>query len=150
MSKSNYQRTADWLSACGKKPSAPTLSLQIGCDMEEMAEYLACLRLDSNTDAFALSRIVHDLNTISRGLKMQQINASIPDGLREDALDAICDREVTANGVAFFARFDKDAADQAVLGSNDAKLVDGKPVILPGGKIGKPEGWKAPNLSGFV
>jgi len=37
-----------------------------------------------------------------------------------------------------------------VLDSNDAKLVDGKPVILPGGKIGKPEGWKAPNLSMFV
>jgi hypothetical protein len=31
-----------------------------------------------------------------------------------------------------------------------AKLVDGKPVILEGGKIGKPAGWTAPDLRGFV
>jgi hypothetical protein len=37
-----------------------------------------------------------------------------------------------------------------VLASNEAKLVDGKPVILEGGKIGKPENWKAPDLRGFV
>jgi len=52
--------------------------------------------------------------------------------------------------VAYLAGFDKDAADQAVLDSNDAKLVDGKPVILDGGKIGKPPGWKPPDLRGFV
>jgi len=78
------------------------------------------------------------------------ITASIPKGRRAEALDAICDSEVTGNGVAYLAGFDKRGADQAVLASNDAKLVDGKPVILPGGKIGKPEGWKAPNLLGFV
>jgi hypothetical protein len=45
---------------------------------------------------------------------------------------------------------DKPGADRAVLDSNNAKLVDGKPVILEGGKIGKPPGWKAPDLRGFV
>ncbi|MGL4831112.1 MAG: hypothetical protein ACRCWS_00815, partial [Propionibacteriaceae bacterium] len=69
---------------------------------------------------------------------------------RIEALDALCDSEVTGNGVAYLAGFDKRSADMAVLSSNDAKLVDGKPVILPGGKIGKPDGWKAPDLSGFV
>ena len=29
-------------------------------------------------------------------------------------------------------------------------LVDGKPVLLEGGKIGKPEGWKAPDLLPYV
>ena len=62
----------------------------------------------------------------------------------------MCDREVTGNGVAFLAGMDKDGADQAVLAANDAKLVDGKPVILPGGKIGKPAGWTPPNLAPFV
>jgi hypothetical protein len=60
------------------------------------------------------------------------------------------DIEVTGNGVAYLAGFDKCEADQAVLASNEAKLIDGKPVILPGGKIGKPEGWKAPDLARFV
>lgn len=67
-----------------------------------------------------------------------------------EALDALCDREVTGNGVAFLAGMDKDGADKAVLDSNDAKLVDGKPVILPDGKIGKPPGWTPPNLAPFV
>ena len=64
--------------------------------------------------------------------------------------DALCDIEVTANGVAYLAEMDKPGADRAVLDSNDAKLVDGKPVILEGGKIGKPAGWTAPDLRGFV
>jgi hypothetical protein len=37
-----------------------------------------------------------------------------------------------------------------VIASNEAKLVDGKPVILPGGKIGKPQGWMPPNLKPYV
>ena len=70
--------------------------------------------------------------------------------MRTDALDALCDAEVTGNGVAYMAGFDKPGADEAVMASNDAKLVDGKPVILEGGKIGKPEGWKPPDLSAYV
>jgi predicted HAD superfamily Cof-like phosphohydrolase len=66
------------------------------------------------------------------------------------ALDALCDREVTGNGVAFLLGFNKPAADEAVLRSNEAKLVNGEPVILEGGKIGKPEGWQPPDLKPFV
>ena len=57
---------------------------------------------------------------------------------------------MTGNGIAYLADMDKEGADQAVLDANDAKLVGGKPVILPGGKIGKPEGWKPADISGFV
>lgn len=147
---SNYQRTADWLKACGKTPSPNTLSLQIGCDLEEQAEFLECLRLDSMQDQEVLAQVVADMQELGRLLKKGLIMARIDDSKREDALDALCDREVTGNGVAYLAGFDKDAGDRAVLASNDAKLVDGKPVILPGGKIGKPEGWKAPSLAEFV
>ena len=66
------------------------------------------------------------------------------------ALDALCDIEVTINGVAHLAGFDKDSADQAVLASNDSKLENGIPVLLPGGKIGKGRDYKAPDLSTFV
>lgn len=58
--------------------------------------------------------------------------------------------EVTGNGVAHLAGMDKECADMAVLDSNDAKLVDGEPVILEGGKIGKPGGWLPPDLTPFV
>lgn len=150
MSHSNFQRTAVWLQACGKVPAPGPLSVQIGCDLEEIAEYLACLSLDSNADQDELNLTSHQLHQLGNALKKGLIQARIRDEDRADALDAICDREVTANGVCYLAGFDKEAADEAVLTSNEAKLVDGKPVILPGGKIGKPEGWRAPNLSGFV
>jgi hypothetical protein len=147
---SNFQRTADWLAACGKTPAPETLSLQIGCDLEETAELLRCLRVSKDGWARLLERLVIDLESLGAELKRGQLVAHFPTHLRTEALDALCDREVTGNGVAFLAGFDKPGADAAVLASNDAKLVDGQPVILPGGKIGKPAGWQAPNLKPFV
>lgn len=146
----NYQRTADWLKACGKEPNPEGLSVQIGCDLEEYCEFLKTLRIDSDGYAKLIQRTVADLEWFAVKLKKREQMVYIPIHLRVEALDALCDREVTGNGVAYMAGFNKPAADEAVLASNDAKLVDGKPVILEGGKIGKPAGWKAPELRSFV
>lgn len=146
----NFQRTADWLAACCKTPSVPTLSLQIGCHIEEMAEFLECLITDCRSDNYQLGDIVDELNMIAGSLKKSITQARIRDDMRAQALDALCDCEVTGNGVAYLAGFKKDGADAAVLACNDAKLVDGKPVILLGGKIGKPEGWQPPDLTPFI
>lgn len=146
----NFQRTAAWLKACGKVPGPAALSVQIGCHLEEFIEFLMRVDFDSFEDAASLERSVADLLRVANGLKKGLVMASINQSDRIEALDALCDSEVTGNGVAYLANFDKQGADMAVLASNDAKLVDGKPVILPGGKIGKPDGWKAPDLSGFV
>lgn len=147
---SNFERTAAWLKACGKVPGPAALSVQIGCHLEEFIEFLMCVDFDSAEDAESLERSVADLLRVANGLKKGLVMAGINPSDRIEALDALCDSEVTGNGVAYLAGFDKQGADMAVLASNDAKLVDGKPVILPGGKIGKPDGWKAPDLSGFV
>lgn len=147
---SNFERTAAWLKACGKVPGPAALSVQIGCHIEEFLEFLLCVDFDSAEDAESLERSVADLLRVANGLKNGLVMAGINKSDRIEALDALCDSEVTGNGVAYLAGFDKRGADQAVLTSNDAKLVDGKPVILPGGKIGKPSGWTAPDLSGFV
>lgn len=146
----NFQRTKAWLEACGKEPSPENVSLQIGCQIEEFCEFLATLRTDSEGYAKLLERTRTDLDWFAGKLKRREQSVYIPTHLRVDALDALCDIEVTGNGVAFFAGFDKDAADQAVIDSNDSKLEDGKAVILPGGKIGKGKDYKAPNLRGFV
>lgn len=146
----NYHRTAAWLQACGKTPSPENASLQIGCDLEETAELLRCLRVSKEGWARLLERLVIDLESLATELKRGQLVSHVPTHLRADALDALCDREVTGNGVAYMLGMDKPGADAAVLASNDAKLVDGKPVILPGGKIGKPAGWQAPDLKPFV
>lgn len=146
----NYQRTKAWLEACGKTPTPESLSVQIGVDLEEQAELLRCLRVSKEGWARLLERVVIDLESLGKELKRGDLVAHFPAHLRTEVLDAICDREVTGNGVAYLAGFDKDGADQEVLASNESKLEDGKPVILPGGKIGKPDGWKAPDLKGFV
>ena len=147
---SNYERTAAWLKACGKVPGPAALSVQIGCHIEEFLEFLLSVDFDSAEDAESLERSVADLLRVANGLKKGLVMAGINRGDRIEALDALCDSEVTGNGVAYLAGFDKQWADRAVLDSNDAKLVDGKPVILQGGKIGKPAGWVAPDLRGFV
>jgi predicted HAD superfamily Cof-like phosphohydrolase len=124
----NFQRTADWLQACGKTPSVATLSLQIGCHIEEFAEFLDCLKIDSADDMEQLMELVESIHTLSNALKRGLIMARVRDDMRVHALDALCDCEVTGNGVAYLAGFDKPSADLAVLASNEAKLIDGKPV----------------------
>lgn len=148
----NYQRTANWLKACDKKPGDRIdLSVQIGCHLEETVEFLKALSLHmGNSTALALQQSIVTLTHVSDGLKKCANVAYIPDHLRAAALDALCDCEVTGNGVAYLAGFNKPEADRRVLDANDAKLVDGKPVILPGGKIGKCEGWTAPDLEDLV
>jgi predicted HAD superfamily Cof-like phosphohydrolase len=146
----HFQRTAQWLAACGKTPGTDNASLQIGCHLEEIAEFIRCLRTDSEGGQLVLDRTTVDLEWLAGKLKKGAYTAHIPNHLRKDALDALCDCEVTGNGVAYLSGMNKDAADQAVLASNDAKLVNGKPVLQPGGKIGKPEGWQAPDLTTFV
>ena len=147
---SNFKRTAAWLKACGKEPGAENMSVQVGCMIEEFCELLSCLRTDSEGYGKLMDRTRLDLEWFASKLKRRDQAIYIPIHLRTDALDALCDIEVTANGVAYLAEMDKPGADRAVLDSNDAKLVDGKPVILEGGKIGKPAGWTAPDLRGFV
>lgn len=146
----NYQRTADWLKACGKEPNAGALSVQLGVDIEETAELLRCLRVSKEGWARLLERVVIDLECLASEIKKGDLVAHFPAHLKQDVLDALCDREVTGNGVAYLAGFDKDGADQEVLRSNDSKLEDGKPVILPGGKIGKGKNYSPPDLKPFV
>jgi hypothetical protein len=86
---------------------------------------------------------------IAHRLKQGTTGVRIKD--RVKALDALCDAEVTGNGVAFLAGFRKDEADFRVLRSNESKLKeDGTAVILPGGKIGKSERYHPPFLDDLV
>ena len=115
-----------------------------------MVELLECIDTDCAEDTNSLECLSDDLRLIATSLKKGITQAFIKTGKEVHALDALCDTEVTGNGIAYLAGFDKNGADQEVLASNESKLVDGKPVILPGGKIGKGPNYRAPELEKFV
>lgn len=148
----NYQRTAAWLHTCARQQGNPAhISTQIGVDAEEFAEWLSCLRVSQDGWAKVLERVTQDLSDLATAIKTGKIVAHVPEHLRVDALDALCDRDVTGNGCAYLLGFDKDAADQEVLRSNESKLQkDGTALISEGGKIMKSSRYVAPNLKGFV
>lgn len=148
---SNFSRTASWLAACGKQPgNEQHLSTQIGCHLEEFCEFLDAIGIESHTGATAsvTQEVSAILKAIATNLKLGHAKALVYD--REMALDALCDCEVTGNGVAFLAGFDKEEADLRVLASNESKLnADGSAVILDGGKIGKSALYAPPDLTGL-
>lgn len=146
----NFERTTEWLKTCGKTPDAYNASVQAGCMLEEFVEMLRCMRVDDDFGDLIVRRTIEDLDWLATKIKRQEYFIGIPNHLREPALDAMCDVEVTLNGLAYLQGMNKAEADQRVLASNEDKLDNGQPVILQGGKIGKREGWKAPKLGDLV
>lgn len=156
----NFLRVAEWLDTSGKEVGNNAhLSVQVGCMLEEVAEFLVQLnpvdRQRHTVDTVEVLNTYEDLSLLRRRLfglasvfKSGEHPTSFLDPLA--ALDALCDIDVTINGVAFLAGWNKLKADMLVLEANDNKFVDGQPVILPGGKIGKRPGWQPADLSECV
>lgn len=146
----NFDRVSAWLQAAGKEKTKENLGVQVGCHLEEFSELLTCITITSPTGAMSnvLIEAKMILDLVANGLKSGEFGVEIYD--REGALDALCDADVTGNGIAYLAGFDKNGADKEVLDSNDSKFEDGKPVILEGGKIGRGKYYVAPDLSKFV
>jgi predicted HAD superfamily Cof-like phosphohydrolase len=152
----NFERTKNWLIACGKDQTKENLSVQVGCHIEEFMEFIDTLGVASNREGqvyptpVQLTAALETMALLAESLKDGVLRVEVMPEFREECLDALCDLEVTGNGVAYLAGFAKDSADLEVLSANERKLVDGKPVLKPNGKIGKPEGWVAPDLKPFV
>lgn len=149
--KSNFHRTADWLAACGKVPgNDKQLTTQVGVHLEECMELIDELVITgSATDDNNLAAAATTIKGIAHRLKLGSTGVRLKS--RANVLDALCDAEVTGNGVAFLAGMDKPEGDRRVLFSNDSKLnEDGTPVILPGGKIGKSPRYVKPHLEDLV
>lgn len=68
-----------------------------------------------------------------------------------EILDALADTMYVLYGCALDCGVDVDAAFERVHEANMKKLgADGKPIIDGHGKIRKPDGWQAPDLSDLV
>jgi len=69
----------------------------------------------------------------------------------EDALDALIDILVVTIGAIHSAGYDAEGAWKEVMSTNFAKISeDGKVRKREDGKVLKPLGWKAPDLTPFV
>ena len=81
---------------------------------------------------------------LKRGLATVEIHD------RAAALDALCDMDVTGNGVACLAGFEKTEGDWRTIKSNESKFVDGKAVFTEGGKITKGPHYEPADYSDLV
>ena len=59
----NFDRTAKWLENCGKEPGVEAhSSVQIGCHLEEFAEFLRAIRVNSEGGRLVIDRTIADLD----------------------------------------------------------------------------------------
>jgi hypothetical protein len=144
----NFDRVSSWLETAGKERNQTNFSVQCGVHIEEFCEFLTEIDVQDTVSNDQLVTAIAVLSTVANRLKKEGAQVDIRNRL--NLLDALCDTDVTGNGVAYFAGFNKNGADKEVLDSNDSKFEDGKAVILPGGKIGKGKNYKAPDLTNFV
>jgi len=68
----------------------------------------------------------------------------------EGIADGCADIMVVTLGTLSSCGIDAGPVMEEVLKKNKEKFPGGVPVILPGGKYGKPEGWKPPDIAGVL
>jgi predicted HAD superfamily Cof-like phosphohydrolase len=127
-----------WFQYAAPKPTKENLSIQVGCHLEEVAEF---------TTEIGKNWVSHHLEDIAHQFKTEKPEVwadPVP------TLDALCDQIVTAVGVAYMAGWDIVGALEEVNRSNWSKFLDGKPVFDAQGKIAKGPEFKAPDLKEFV
>lgn len=142
--------TAAWLKAAGKEKTPENLSTQIGVHISEFVEMLREITLVSNTGlaSSAMEEIAAVLDGVATTIVSGNAKVVVHDKVA--FLDSLCDQNVTLDGVAYLAGFDKDGADAEVQRSNHSKFEDGVALIATGGKIMKGKDYSPANLEPYV
>jgi predicted HAD superfamily Cof-like phosphohydrolase len=144
----SIKQTLDWFKAAVPTPDNRTLSVQVGCHLEEVAEMLEAITTSSYDTDETLDEAFRPLNIASGALKSGEARIECVD--RTELLDSLCDQIVTAVGIAHMMGMDIEGALVEVNRANFSKFENGQPVFLEGGKIGKGADYLAPDLSRFV
>lgn len=136
-------KTKQWFQVCKPNPTPEQACVQVGVHIEEFAEMLGALGLETWEDS---------LSELSDFFKEHGDDAMffVNNADHVSLLDSMIDQNVTGQGVCHTLGFDFDGALAEVERSNASKLVDGKPIFDKNGKIDKPESYSSPNLSKFV
>lgn len=159
----NFDRVSNWLKDSGQKPEH--FNAQLAADVEEIKEYFQALQEMLSDYGLTIQAQIENifseielLNLLIKSLDGTILLRSFceqPAEYKKAFLDAICDREVTANGLCYMLGFDKNLADQLVQDSNDSKLLvddDGNRYAQrnDSGKIIKPESFIPVDLSDCI
>jgi len=105
---------------------------------------------DQTVDAYAISQYNMYLNLIEE--EHQELKDAITDNNVVEQLDALIDILVVTIGAIHSAGFDGERAWKEVMKTNFAKIdrETGKVRKREDGKVLKPLGWVAPNLTPFI
>lgn len=117
------------------------IALHMGMIAEEFAEMCSACGLQINADY---------LQNLGRVLKSGAFDHLVAKADRVELLDASVDIMVVSVGGMMAQGADVHAACNEVNRSNLAKLINGVAIKDENGKIQKPAGWQAPQLSKFV
>lgn len=130
-------------------PTSKNFNTQLGCDMEETAEMLQSLRGHNMETDEALKHFTHQVIEFANKLKTGEIKVEVEN--RVDFLDAICDKTVTAVGLAVYQKMDVENGLDEVAESNNSKFdLDGNPIFDQNMKIIKGPNYFKANLEQYV
>ena len=130
-----------WFVAAKPKPTKKDTLTQIGAMFEEMSEILRAFGI-RNVELEALSKRAYEAKWYTDILERPIDEVEL--------LDALCDTQVTMQGVAYMFDLDYQGALAEVNRSNWSKFENGKPLLNENGKIIKGANYTAPQLEEFV
>lgn len=131
------------------EPTEKNFNTQLGCDLEETAEMLSALRGHNMESDERLIAFTKQMIEFADKLKRGEIKVEVEN--RVDFLDAICDKTVTAVGLAVYQKMDVENGLDEVAESNNSKFdLDGNPIFDQNMKIIKGPNYFKANLKQYV
>jgi len=144
--------TANWFKAAKPEPTLANFYVQMGVHFEEVGEMIDELTPVNYTGDRLKEAARSAITNLANHFKNKGAEPFLilHENDRPQFFDAICDQLVTATGTAVLAGMDAPGGLAEVNRSNYSKFEDGKPVLLPNGKIGKGKDYSPPDLTPFV
>lgn len=141
------QQVKQWFETAFPEPTEKQVATQAGCVLEEVAELMLALSIDSSVVAKMATELKQStsLTKSSAGDTIHLFK-----GWRTEVADASADIVVTLIGLCYMLGIDFEACLAEVNRSNYTKFENGKPVYGEYGKLAKGKDYTPPNLEEIV
>lgn len=141
------QQVKQWFETAFPNPTEKQVATQAGCVLEEVAELMLALSIDSSVVAKMATELKQStsLTKSSTGDTIHLFK-----GWRTEVADASADIVVTLIGLCYMLGIDFEACLAEVNRSNYTKFENGKPVYGEYGKLAKGKDYTPPNLEEIV